>query len=41
MYKYKKAQIGQKLYKEYKNNTIVTEQDFLKQLEYWEGEMNE
>lgn len=40
VYKYKNAQIGQILYEEYKNSKILTEQDFLKQLEYWKGEMN-
>lgn len=39
VYKYKNAKIGQKLYEEYENNTIVTERDFLNRLEYWEGEM--
>jgi len=36
LYKYRRPEIGCCLYKEYKDNKIQTEQDFLERLSYWE-----
>lgn len=39
IYKYKSAEIGQRLYEEYAKNKISSKQEFLERLKYWEGEM--
>ena len=40
VYKYKNAEIGKILYKEYDDKIISSEKDFLERLNYWEGEIN-
>ena len=40
IYKYKEAEIGKLLYKEYATKIICNEQDFIERLKYWEGELN-
>lgn len=40
VYKYKNPEIGQRLYKEYTEQIIVTKQDFLERLKHWEGELS-
>ena len=40
IYKYKEAEIGKLLYKEYAVKTICSEQDFIERLNYWEGKLN-
>lgn len=40
IYKYKEAEMGKLLYKEYVAKTICCEQDFIERLKYWEGELN-
>lgn len=37
VYKYKEPEIGRHLYKEYVENLIINEQDFIERLKYWEG----